>query len=110
MAEKVQEADWRKFRELHEIALERFCERLLEDVVDISNDDDRSARDRYHDLYSLLQDFTDEVRHAFDDPRRSRLVFQLAVISRLGLLSADEFKRFSAPLRARVQALGDVHE
>jgi hypothetical protein len=40
------ESDWKAFRELQQVALERFCERVLEEVQTILRDGSRSHHER----------------------------------------------------------------
>lgn len=47
----------------------------------------------------------DELARAFDDPRRSLMLWQLAAIPAHGLLKPDEFARFTPRTRERVQVL-----
>jgi hypothetical protein len=47
----------------------------------------------------LLQDRDEELAHAFNDPRRSRMIVQLAAIHAYGLLESEEFARFTAGTR-----------
>jgi hypothetical protein len=47
MAREIRESDWRVFRRLHRIALERFSERVLEEVRLATTD----AKDGYHECY-----------------------------------------------------------
>ena len=105
MPHGVPESDWKLFRELREVALERFSRRILAEVAELTQDDARSAHDRYRDLWRLLRDRDEDVARAFDDPRRSRLLLQLAAIYRLGLLEPDEFARFGAETRETVESL-----
>lgn len=90
------EADWRVFRELRALALERFCERVLAEADAVGRLGDGSAHDRYVALYRLLERRDRELARAFDAPRRSAMLTQLAELSRLGLLNAGEIARFSA--------------
>ena len=104
MAHGVRESDWKAFRQLRESALDRFCRRILGEVEDLIQDGSRSHHERYRDLFRLLRDRDEEVARAFDDPRRSQMLWQLAVICRLGLLEPNEFARFSPETREAVES------
>jgi hypothetical protein len=101
----VPESDWKVFRELQRHALERFCKRALEEVQTILRDGSRSHHSRYLDVFRLLQTRDEELAHAFDDPRRSRMIIQLAAIHAHGLLEPNELERFSEPIRATIESL-----
>jgi hypothetical protein len=101
----VPESDWKVFRELRQHALERFCKRALEEVQTILRDGSRSHHNRYLDVFRLLRTGDDELAHAFNDPRRSRMIIQLAAIYAYGLLEPEEFKRFSERTRVTIESL-----
>jgi hypothetical protein len=46
MARVISEPDWKHFRALHPVALERFCERVLSDVGQLTSEKDQSAHER----------------------------------------------------------------
>ena len=99
------ESDWKIFRELREVALERFCKRVLEELEPLRLDTSRSHHERYLDVFRLLQNRDEELAHAFDDPRRSKMIVQLAAIYAYGLLEPDEFARFTPHTRGTIESL-----
>jgi hypothetical protein len=101
----VPESDWKVFRELRQHALERFCKGALEEVQTILRDGSRSHHDRYLDLFRLLRTRDDELAHAFNDARRSRMITQLGAIHAYGLLEPDELERFTERTRATIESL-----
>ena len=103
------ESDWKVFRRLRELALERFCARVLEDLAErCRGDDSRDAYELYLEVYELLQQRDRELGLAFDDPRRSRMMAQLAMIYSHGLLEPAEFEQFTARTRERVTRLTEL--
>jgi hypothetical protein len=105
MKHELPESDWKVFRELRLVALERFCKRVLEEVPRLSLDTERSHHQRYLELFRWLGERNDELAKAFDDPRRSQMLWQLAAICAYGLLTPDEIARFTPHTRERVQHL-----
>jgi hypothetical protein len=101
----VPESDWKVFRELRELALERFCKRVLENIQPILHDASRTHHERYLDVFRFLKNRDKELAHAFNDPRRSRMIVQLAAIQAYGLLEPHELGRFTAPTRATIESL-----
>jgi len=111
MTDKAPEADWRVFRELQRTALERFCSRILGEVEALVHDTSRSSHDRYLDLYRLVRERDELVSAAFDDPNRSRMVWQAARMHALELFEPGELERFSDKTRRTIEALAaDVLE
>jgi hypothetical protein len=49
------ESDWRVFRNLHAIALERFCQRVLSDINQLSSDARRTSHQRYLAVFKLIE-------------------------------------------------------
>jgi len=105
MPDDVPESDWKIFRELRELALERFCERTLEELESLRRDTSRSHHARYRDVFRVLQTRDDELAHAFNDPRRSRMIVQLAAIHAYRLLEPHELGRFTARTRTTIESL-----
>lgn len=96
------EADWKIFRELREVALERFCERALREVRDLTVKDE-SWHVRYIKIYKLLQKRDKQIAAGFNNFRRSVMDEHLLVIHRLDLLTADEIARFSDVTRKMLE-------
>jgi hypothetical protein len=105
MSRVISEADWRIFRELHSIALERFSQRVLSEVVRLATDTDTSAHERYLAVFNLIQRRDRELADAFNDLRRSTAVQQLACIQSHELLTEEELTRFSPETREVVEFL-----
>jgi hypothetical protein len=97
----INESDWKVVRRLHGVALERYCQRVLEEVKVAT-----ACNDSYHDcylkLYQLIRDRDKTMARVFDDLRRSNAVLLLLAIVNEGLLTDDELNQFSQELRARI--------
>ena len=99
MTREFPESDWKLFRQLREIALERLCERILNEVREISSDPAASFHDRYVRAFRLLERRDRELADAFNAPRRSQAVVQLARMESLRLLEPEELARFTTSTR-----------
>lgn len=55
MAPEITESDWKLFRELHTVALERFCERLLSEVGQLASTTGRSNHERYLAIFRRIK-------------------------------------------------------
>ncbi len=91
----IPESDWRHFKRVHEVLLERFCQRTLDDLAAMLRAREGSAHEQYRRAYQFLEERDEEMSRAFDDFRRSTAVMQLAIMRRMGLLSDDELSVFS---------------
>jgi hypothetical protein len=108
MIRAISEADWKLFRQLHPIALERFCQRVLSEVASLASQTDKSSHERYLAVFKLIQRRDKELADAFNDMRRSTALQQLACIRSHELLTDDEFSRFSPETRAAVRTWTDI--
>ena len=105
MQRQISEPDWKLFRQLQSLALERFCQRVLAEVSRLASEAGRSSHERYLAVFALVERRNQELAEAFDNPRRSTALFQLARLQSEGLLSEEEFARFSAETRGLVKVL-----
>jgi len=105
MSTDFPESDWKAFRKLREVALERFCERILADVGRITSDAKRTSHARYLAAYELIQERDDQIARAFNSPRRSVAVSQLATMMSLDLIRQEELQSFTPRTQSVVEAL-----
>jgi hypothetical protein len=105
MERGIHESDWKIFRLLQPLALDRFCQRVLAEVGRLAADAEKGHHDRYLAVFKLLQRRDKELADAFNGPRRSTALVQLARIQFHELLSAEEFARFSPETRTSVESL-----
>lgn len=103
--DRVPERDWKVFRELREIALERLCERAAGDAISVLEDSEKTHHERFLELFDLVVERNEDIARGFDAPKRSAMIAQLAFIHSLGLLGDDELARFSAETRETIEAL-----
>ncbi len=95
MTHEIVESDWRRFRELHSIALERFSEQILNEIEKVSADTTKSSHQRYLDICKIIQRRDKELSTLFNDFRRSTALMQLVSIYGRGLLTETELMGFS---------------
>jgi len=107
MSCSVPESDWKLLRQLKPLALQRYCDRVLDNVAKISTDESKNSHERYLDVYRYILSSDEELARAFNDHRRSTAIFRLAVIKSLRLLTPEEFGRFSEGTRQTVEVLSD---
>ena len=66
------ESDWKKFKELRKIALDRFCQGVLAEAKTIVEHSALSAHARYGMLYGLIHDRNRDLAQVFDHNSQSR--------------------------------------
>ncbi|MHC4302568.1 MAG: hypothetical protein ACYS7Y_35355 [Planctomycetota bacterium] len=104
MTRDIPESDWKVFRELRDIALERFCKRVFDEIDRFRHDDSQTYHQRYIDLFQSLIDRDVEMARAFNNPRRSTMFLQLVMIHALGLVEPQELARFTPATREHVES------
>jgi hypothetical protein len=107
----ISERDWRIFRELHAVAEERLCARILEEIRgQVAAVHGGPSRERYRELLGLIESRNDELARGFDDFRRSTALAQLGIIHSMGLLNGAELRRLSPETLQVVEMYGPIPE
>src|SRR5947209_17815425 len=104
----ISPADWKVFKPLRKAALERFCQRVLDDIARIGSDQTKDKHQRYIAIYRLMQQRDGEIDRIFDTLRRSTAVRQICSFRSYDLLTADELRGFSPELVWRVETIIEV--
>lgn len=73
MAE-IRESDWKLFRRLQPLAIDRFCRRVLSDLQATASDEAMTAHEQYLKVYRLIHDQDKQMAKIFNDIRRSNAV------------------------------------
>ena len=105
----IKESDWKVFKRLRALALERFCERILGEIACISSDGAKSKHDRYVAIYRLVRERDKEIDPIFDHLRRSTAVRQVCAFRSHGLLTEEELRLFSPELVGTVEQILDIY-
>ena len=71
------------FRQLRELALQRFCQNVLSRVAEIGCSGE-SAHQRYLRIFEVINEQNRDMARMFDNPRRSRAWEQLCMIRAAG--------------------------
>jgi hypothetical protein len=102
MSGGISESDWKIFRQLREVWLDRYCTRVNEQVKRLLSKPGLSSHDRYLKVYRLIHEKDKELGFAFNDFRRSTATRQIRIIKSLGVINEEELGRFSESTRASV--------
>jgi hypothetical protein len=84
MSRSVSERDWKVFRELRQVALERLCNKILSEAKREIERPGKSSHEKYLTLYKLIEDRDDDVARGFNDFRRSTALMQIGIIHSMG--------------------------
>jgi hypothetical protein len=104
---EIKESDWKVFRRLHSIALERYCRRVLEEIR-VAAECKGDYHDCYRRLYRLIRERDKTMAVVFDDPRRSTAFILLVNMIGEELLTKEELKQFSLEAQKRIEAINEL--
>jgi hypothetical protein len=102
------ERDWRLLRSLHDVALDRYCTRVLEECAAVTREAGLSAHEKYLRLFRLINERDKRIAGAFDDLRRSTAIQRLAGMMILGVVADEELAPFSQSTRESAIALAEL--
>jgi hypothetical protein len=105
MTRQIKESDWKLFRRLHPVALERFCRSVIEELNQLSANCTGDYHKRYLELYELIREREKEIAVSFNDLRRSTAIIMIATIKGRQLLTDEEFMQFSPETREAVEVI-----
>lgn len=95
----MKESDWKKFKVIKERAIERFCNRALEEFGEVISNTDQHVHNRYLLLYKLVQNRDKEMSLIFDDHSRSKAFLQLTAMRSNDLVDESELAELSDEFR-----------
>lgn len=98
----ISESDWNHYKELYDLALERFCQGVLADTQTVAQNEALSAHARYLTLYRLMRSRDKDLAMAFDGLRRRHASLSLRLMIAYDLLDDQELAVLSEELRERV--------
>jgi hypothetical protein len=98
----IPEADWKIWRRLSRIVLERYCARVLHEVAQYSQGTD-SPHQRYLDLYQHIKQCDKQIALVFDGLGRSNAYESIANAVKMGMVLWDELGELSPETQAVVK-------
>lgn len=98
----ISESDWKKFKQLRKIALDRFCQGVLADTKTITQHGALSAHARYGMIYGLINDRNHDMARMFDGLSRSSAMWKLTLMISHDLLTDAELSILSDEVQTRI--------
>ena len=99
----MKESEWRKFKKLRKICLERFCDQVLSEAKSVCSSRDQSSQESYYDLYQLIHDKDKELAKAFDGLSRNKAFIQLMLMFRMGLVEEWQLDEFEDETKDKIR-------
>jgi hypothetical protein len=100
----ISEPDWKIWKPLFEVALERFCQRTLDGAARYAAGEG-TAHERYVKLYQYVKKRDKELGQVFDNLSRSNAPMQIALAAKKKLITPEELAAFSQETQDRVALL-----
>lgn len=91
----MKESDWKIFKEIKEIALERYCSSILSESKKVILKEQEHSHERFLYLYTLLQNRNKHLALMFDGQSRSKAWLQLIAIRKEGLVDDATINKLS---------------
>ena len=104
---QIPESDWKTWRKMSNVALERFCSDALEGVRAITLREG-STHARYRELFAFLRERDDIIAAIFDDQRRLNAFLQMARALSENVLHSSEIGKLSEESQAIVRMLAGI--
>jgi hypothetical protein len=103
----MNESEWKKFKKLKELCLEKFSEDILFQVEKICKSSEFSAYDRYINLYKLIEKKDEEMVGTFDGLSRNKAFIQLLQMHRLGLVEEKYLDEFENETKEAIRTIAN---
>jgi len=106
----IPERDWKVVSKLHGTLVERFCERVLNDVSGAATNPRQEPSERFSNVAGLMRQAAKDLNDLADH-RRSTAFFVIARMrNRENLFLPGEFEQFSQQTRDEVDGLRRLQE
>jgi hypothetical protein len=92
--DKVSESDWKWLRQVRPIALERYCQSILQEIARLSESEVGTSLERYHELWKLIRERDRVIQDAFDGHSRGSAFWKILSLHSNRLLTDEEFHTF----------------
>ncbi|WP_340105629.1 hypothetical protein [Rhodohalobacter sp. 8-1] len=105
---QIKESDWKIFKELRPLALDRYCKRVMEDVEKTIHQSNKDSHTRYIEMYKTVKEGDKKLAQMFDGYSRSKAVEQLLLYYSNDLLTDEEFARLSDETREQILSILEI--
>lgn len=95
----IRESDWKKFKKVKEIALERLCSVAVADYEEVLSAAKLTSHDKHLSIYRRAINCDKRIALLFDDHSRSKAVFQLLLMREAKLVTDEELAFLSDELK-----------
>lgn len=102
----IAEKDWKHFRKIHNLAVNRFSKETLSNISKIiASKEIESKHEKYLQIYQYIRERDKMLGDYFNGARRSTAKIMILGLRRLGLINNEEFNQFSDDVKKFVNEL-----
>lgn len=101
----IKESDWKFLRQVHKIALDRYCDKVLRELERIASDRSKGSHQKYLDISAHLLKRDKEIAKYFDPLKRSNAFLMIAGLRHQGFMTDEEFSLFCPETRETVEVI-----
>ena len=105
--DRIPEPDWKRWRQLAPLLLNRFCDSVVLTAAGFARRSD-SGHEKFLALYRFIAESNQDIAAVFDNPRRSSAVFQIAAAVSRGMMTDEELSSFTPETRDRILRIVDI--
>lgn len=105
----IAEKDWKHFKKLHELALNRFSKESVSKISQIiASKEIESKHEKYIEICQYIKKRDKILRDCFSEYRRSTAKLSILQIYNLGLFKPEEFNQFSDDVKDFVRKCNEL--
>jgi hypothetical protein len=101
---QIPEKDWKVWKPLFEVALNRFCDRTLQEAARYAAGEG-TPHERYLELFRYVKRKDKELAEVFDYFSRSKALIQIALAAKKNLITPEELAAFSDETRDAIASM-----
>jgi len=108
MNDRIKESDWKQFKKLRPLALQRYCKRVIQEVRQVLDEEVQDAHEQYLKMYKKVDEGDRKLAKLFDGGfSRSKAFIHLLMFYREDLIKDDELRRLSDENYSRIKSIVD---
>ncbi len=104
----IPESDWKKIRDMKNQVLSISCDKIFDQIDQISCKRKDKEHESYLELWKLLNKEDKKISIMFDDLKRSNAVMKLASWKHYGLISDEQMSEFTHETQQIVERLNQI--
>lgn len=104
----IPERDWKTFSPMAYGLYDRLYERLCGEMAAVLSDESKNARAKFYEIHEFVRAEEKRIDRLFGRHARSQALNQISLLRGLGLITDEEFARFSEPTREWVEKINEL--